>query len=164
MTFIRHLADPAATDQLAHAIAPHLGPGDTLALSGGLGAGKSHFARALIGARLSALGRSEPIPSPSYTLVQTYELDGVQLWHADLYRLSGAEELTELGLDEAFSSAICIVEWPDRLGHARPARVLDLRLDFAGGSDEMRRLTVSVTGIWPWLSEALAEAGLPEAR
>ena len=56
-------------------------------LSGGLGAGKSTFARALIAARLAALGRAEDIPSPSYTLVQTYDLDGVELWHADLYRL-----------------------------------------------------------------------------
>ena len=68
------LADAAATERLARAIAPHLAAGDLVGLSGGLGAGKSTFARALIAARLAALGRAEDIPSPSYTLVQTYDL------------------------------------------------------------------------------------------
>ena len=151
-----HLADPAATDRLAHALVPHLGPGDTLTLAGGLGAGKSHFARALIAGRLAASGRAEPIPSPSYTLVQVYDLDGVQLWHADLYRLAGAEELVELGLDEAFASAICLVEWPDRLGPSLPARRLAITLDFDEEAEDARRATILPFGDWPWLAGALA--------
>lgn len=151
-----HLADPDATDRLARALAPHLAPGDTLTLAGGLGAGKSHLARALIGARLAALGRSEPIPSPSYTLVQVYDLDGVALWHADLYRLGGAGELAELGLDEAFADAICLVEWPDRLGAALPARRLAITLDFADTTGDARRATIQALGDWPWLADALA--------
>ena len=156
-----HLADPAATAQLGRALAPHLAAGDTVTLSGGLGAGKSHLARALIEARLKVAGRSESVPSPSYTLVQVYDLDGVQLWHADLYRLSGVDELAELGLDEAFATAICLVEWPDRLGRALPARNLAIALDFAEGPDDTRRATIRATGDWPWLNDALAGAGLP---
>ncbi len=156
------LADPAATERLAGALAPHLRPGDLLGLTGGLGAGKSLFARALIGARLAALGRSEDIPSPSYTLVQTYELGSpgqpLELWHADLYRLSGAGELAELGLEDAFATAICVVEWADRLGPALPARRLMLNLDFLPAEDaRLARLTCHGPG-WDWLPAGLAEA------
>ena len=94
------------------------------------------FARALIGARLAAIGRAEEIPSPSYTLVQTYDLGDVELWHADLYRLGAVEEIAELGLEDAFATAICVVEWADRLGAAEPARSLRLALDFVPGRDE----------------------------
>lgn len=154
------LGDAEATDRLARALAPHLGAGDVVALSGGLGAGKSSFARALIAARLAALGRAEDIPSPSYTLVQTYDLGAVELWHADLYRLGSAEETAELGLDEAFDAAICLVEWPDRLGEALPARRLDLALAFAEAADARRaRLAPRGPG-WDWLPAALAGAGL----
>lgn len=155
MPFVLDLPDPDATAALAARIAPHLGPGDVVTLAGGLGAGKSHFARALIAARLAALGRSEDIPSPSYTLVQTYDLGAVQLWHADLYRLSGPEETQELGLAEAFETAICLVEWPDRLGAELPARHLALTLEF-GSEDDARkgRLVASGPG-WDWLAEAI---------
>jgi tRNA threonylcarbamoyladenosine biosynthesis protein TsaE len=158
------LADPAATDRLAVALAPHLGPGDLLALGGGLGAGKSHFARALIAARLAALGRSEPIPSPSYTLVQSYDLAGTPLVHADLYRLRGQEDLAELGLDEGFTGAIGIVEWAERLGPALPARHLAITLAFADDHGEARRATIFPAGPgWDWLAGALAAGGLPVA-
>jgi tRNA threonylcarbamoyladenosine biosynthesis protein TsaE len=156
------LADSAATEQLAIAIAPHLGPGDTLGLTGGLGAGKSTFARALIGARLSAVGRAEDIPSPTYTLVQTYDVgpegQPIDLWHADLYRLGSASEIAELGLEEAFATGICLVEWADRLGPALPARRLMLALDMPPGGEDVRcaRLTSHGNG-WSWLPAALAE-------
>ena len=154
------LVDSAATERLARALAPHLEPGDTIGLIGDLGAGKSLFARALIGARLAALGRSEEIPSPSYTLVQTYDLGTVELWHADLYRLTGAGEIAELGLEDAFGSAICLVEWADRLGPALPARRLELALDFVPGADTARTARLTATGPgWEWLTAALAEAG-----
>jgi tRNA threonylcarbamoyladenosine biosynthesis protein TsaE len=151
------LRDPAATEGLARAMAPHLGAGDMLGLVGDLGAGKSSFARALIAARLEALGRAEEIPSPSFTLVQTYDLGDVELWHADLYRLGSVGEIIELGLQEAFSGAITLVEWADRLGAAAPARRLELRLDFVPGDDDARlaRLTAHGPG-WDWLPGALA--------
>jgi tRNA threonylcarbamoyl adenosine modification protein YjeE len=158
------LADPAATDRLARAIAPHLGPGDMLALTGGLGSGKSHFARTLIAARLTALGRTEPIPSPSYTLVHGYELGGVALVHADLYRLGSPDELAELGLEEALTGAITIVEWADRLGLVLPARRLTMDLVFADDRGDARRATVTAVGSgWDWLPAALAASGLPAA-
>lgn len=151
------LEDAEATAALARRIAPRLGAGDMVALLGDLGAGKSHFARALIAARLAALGREEEIPSPSYTLVQTYDLGDVDLWHADLYRLSGPDEAAELGLEEAFDRAICLVEWADRLGEALPARRLTLALDFAGPETEARRARLDAAGPgWDWLDEALA--------
>ncbi len=153
------LPDAAATAALARAVAPRLGPGDLLGLLGGLGAGKSHFARALIAARLAALGRSEDIPSPSYTLVQSYDLDGVELWHADLYRVASPDEIFELGLEEAFESAICVVEWVDRLGPALPARRLTLALDFAPDGPDARRATLDAAGPgWDWLPAVLPRA------
>ena len=108
-------ADETLTAGLARALAPLLRPGDTLLLDGPVGAGKTHFARALIRARQG--DAAEDVPSPTFTLVQTYaDAAGVELWHADLYRLSDPSELVELGLDEAMDSAITLIEWPDRLG------------------------------------------------
>lgn len=153
------LAGPEATDRLARAIAPHLGPGDLVGLTGGLGAGKSSFARAVISARLAALGRAEDVPSPSYTLVQTYDLGDTELWHADLYRLGSAAEIAELGLEEAFVTAITLVEWADRLGPALPARRLMLDLDLLPGADDARIARLAAHGPgWDWLPAALAEA------
>jgi tRNA threonylcarbamoyladenosine biosynthesis protein TsaE len=151
------LADPAATERLARALAPHLRPGDVIGLTGGLGAGKSVLARALIADRLAAAGRTEEIPSPSYTLVQSYDLGGAELWHADLYRLGTAGEVGELGLEEAFDTAICVVEWADRLGAALPPRMLCVQLDFVPDADDARvaRLTARGPG-WEWLGRALA--------
>jgi tRNA threonylcarbamoyladenosine biosynthesis protein TsaE len=117
------------TARFAAALALALGPGDVILLGGGLGAGKTHFARVLIQARLATIGAVEDVPSPTFTLVQTYDAGEVELWHADLYRLSGADEAVELGLDEAMDSAICLIEWPDRLDDLTPADAL--RLDFA---------------------------------
>lgn len=155
------LADAAATERLARAMAPHLRPGDVIGLTGGLGAGKSLFARALIAHRLAAQGRSEEIPSPSYTLVQSYELGPETLWHADLYRLGSADEVTELGLDEAFETAICLVEWADRLGPSWPARSLTVALAFDPADENARRATVTPRGGgWAWLAAALRDAGV----
>ena len=104
-------------------IAPLVRAGDTLLLSGEIGAGKSAFARGLIRAKL---GRMEDVPSPTFTLVQTYDTDAGEIWHCDLYRLTHPDEALELGLDEAFESAICLIEWPDRLGDAAPTTALHL--------------------------------------
>lgn len=137
------LPAPEASEALARAVAPALGAADVLLLSGEIGAGKTHFARALIQTRLAALGRAEDVPSPTFTLVQTYDAGPVEIWHADLYRLSAPEEALELGLDEAFDTAICLVEWPDRLAELAPADAL--RLSFRPDG-EGRRLTVTATG------------------
>lgn len=113
------------TTRLGARLADLLQAGDTVLLEGPIGAGKTHLARALIQARL---GRAEDVPSPTFTLVQTYPADGTDIWHADLYRLTHPDEVWELGLDDAFSTAICLVEWPDRLGRHVPEDALWLTL------------------------------------
>ena len=124
-TVIFPLPAEADTARLGAWLAARLGAGDCLALSGPIGAGKSHLARALIRARL---GRpQEDVPSPTFTLVQTYAAD-VEIWHADLYRLTQPDEVLELGLDEAFQSAITLIEWPERMGNALPADAIGLTL------------------------------------
>lgn len=115
------------TANFATALSPRLGAGDTILLQGDLGSGKTHFARALIQARLAAIGLAEDVPSPSFTLVQTYSDGETEIWHADLYRLTGPEEVIELGLEEAFGTAICLVEWPDRLEDLTPVGALTLQ-------------------------------------
>ena len=115
--------------------------GDTVLLSGPVGAGKTHFARHLI---QSVLRVPEDVPSPTFTLVQTYDTQIGPLWHADLYRIMSVHEIEELGLVEAFDTAICLIEWPDRLGSLEPLNAL--LLVFEEGSDEnARRLTASWT-------------------
>lgn len=120
------LADEAATRRLAADLAPRLRPGDTLLLEGDLGAGKSTFARALIRARLGVPDLE--VPSPTFTLVQVYGEPQDAIWHADLYRLSGPDDLVELGLTDAFDTAVCLVEWPERLDGAAPVGALTVAL------------------------------------
>jgi tRNA threonylcarbamoyladenosine biosynthesis protein TsaE len=122
------------TAALAARIGARLNPGDTLLLEGPIGAGKTHFARSLIQSRLPL---PEDVPSPTFTLVQTYDADGVEIWHADLYRLTSPDEVVELGLVDAFETAICLVEWPDRLGSLAPHNALTLH--FAQGTAEDER-------------------------
>ena len=130
------LASEEATTALARALAPRLGAGDCILLEGPIGAGKSHFARALIKARLAVAGRDEDVPSPTFTLVQTYDDGQAEIWHADLYRLNGPADVDELGLWEAFDSAICLIEWPDRLGDYTPRNALTLSLAPTGATGE----------------------------
>ena len=141
-TIHTHLRDAAETEALAQQIAPQLGPGDTLFLQGDIGAGKTVFARALIQARLAAIDKWEDVPSPTFTIVQTYEAGDVEIWHTDLYRLTGAADIDELGLQDAFGQAIVLVEWPDRLGDAAPRDPLVLHFTI-GGAGEGRDLTIS---------------------
>lgn len=129
------LAGPEATGAVAAALAPGLEAGDVLLLSGPVGAGKTHFARHLIRALLL---EAEDIPSPTFTLVQTYPGKSCDIWHADLYRLSDTQEVIELGLAEAFAEAICLVEWPDRLGDLVPADALHMDFVPLAGETERR--------------------------
>jgi tRNA threonylcarbamoyl adenosine modification protein YjeE len=124
------LCDAAATAAFAAWIGTRVGPGDVLLLSGPIGAGKSHFARALIRSRLPAAEAASDIPSPTFTLVQTYvDAGGNEIWHADLYRLTSVDEVAELGLLDAFDTALCLVEWPDRLGSEAPSDALSLTFE-----------------------------------
>ena len=126
------LSDQDATTRLGERLAGVLRKGDCLLLSGEIGSGKSHLVRALIQEMLRAEGRDRvDIPSPTYTLVQTYELDIGTVWHADLYRLADSSELSELGLDEAFGNDITLVEWPEMIDEP-PSDALRIFLSVAG--------------------------------
>ncbi|WP_207477771.1 tRNA (adenosine(37)-N6)-threonylcarbamoyltransferase complex ATPase subunit type 1 TsaE [Arenibaculum pallidiluteum] len=122
------LPDEDATRALATRLAPRLRQGDLVALRGDLGAGKTAFARALIRALTDP---EEEVPSPTFTLVQTYDAPSGTIWHFDLYRLAGPEEVLELGWDEA-AGGIALVEWPERLGRMLPPDRLELELAVTG--------------------------------
>ncbi|WP_415182364.1 tRNA (adenosine(37)-N6)-threonylcarbamoyltransferase complex ATPase subunit type 1 TsaE [Phaeovulum sp.] len=141
------LPDADATTRLGAWFASHLQIGDVLLLEGPIGAGKTHFARALIQARLAEAGRMEDVPSPTFTLVQVYEIALAEIWHADLYRLGHPDEVTELGLEEAFDTAICLVEWPERLGDLQPSDALRLVFSVTNGG-EARQVALSGSARW----------------
>ena len=128
----------AAMDTLAHRLSERLHPGDTLLLSGSVGAGKTHLARALIRAWVGV--PNEPVPSPTFTLVQVYGPQDRELWHADLYRLGDPGEVIELGLEEAMGHALCLIEWPDRLAPAWPTSAALLHLERDQDEDRTVRL------------------------
>lgn len=155
MTDVIFLPDPDATDRLAQLMALHLRAGDTVLLSGHVGAGKSHFARAFI---RSHFGPTQEVPSPSFTLVQTYQNTEVEIWHADLYRLTHPDEVQELGLNDAMATAICLIEWPDRLGALQPSRPIDLRLTSLGDG----RIADITAPHHPALRAALRAQGLDD--
>ena len=122
------LEDETATDRLGSVIAAMLKPGDTILLDGEIGAGKSHLARAAIQAMYRTAGLAPvEVSSPTYTIVQTYDLPNASVWHADLYRLADGSETHELGLDDAFGVDIVMIEWPDRLFEA-PSDALQISL------------------------------------
>ncbi len=142
------LPDEAATTALGRALAGLLRAGDTVLLQGAIGAGKTHLARAVI----RTLTGEQDIPSPTFTLVQTYQTADTELWHADLYRLTHPDEALELGLADAMGRAIVLVEWPDRLGDLAPPDALHIALQAAGGG---RIATIS--GGRVGLAQALAQ-------
>lgn len=119
------LKNAGETENLAHQLAQSIQAGDTILLSGPVGAGKTHFARCFI---KSLLVDDEDVPSPTFTLVQTYDTRAGEVWHADLYRLSAEQEIEELGLSDAMIDAICLIEWPDRLGYYMPSDALHIEL------------------------------------
>lgn len=119
------LEDERATGSLAAAIAPHFRPGFVLYLSGDLGSGKTSFARSV----LRALGHAGRVPSPTFTLVQSYNLSNFDLYHFDFYRFSSPDEWREAGFDEHVGGdAAAIVEWPELGGGSVPAPDVWLRL------------------------------------
>jgi len=131
------LADDAATTQFGEDLALALKPGDCLALSGDLGAGKSSLARAFL--RAVADDEGLDVPSPTFTLVQSYDLR-LSVSHFDLYRLGDPSELAELGFDEALQNGICLIEWPEMAAGELPADRITLRLEHEGDG---RRATIS---------------------
>src|SRR6478736_667761 len=134
--------DLIALDRLAQRLALVLKPGDLIALSGPLGAGKTSFARFL----LARLGVAGEVPSPTFSLVQAYASSRFTVHHCDFYRLE-ARELTELGLDDLLASSVTLVEWPERAGDWLPDDRLDIAMDEMA---EPNRRSVMLTGRGSW--------------
>ncbi|MBB37218.1 MAG: tRNA (adenosine(37)-N6)-threonylcarbamoyltransferase complex ATPase subunit type 1 TsaE [Hirschia sp.] len=129
MTDQRHeiaLKDDEATARLGRTLAEMVRPGDVIALKGDLGAGKSTLARALI--RKLLQNEDLEVPSPTFTIVLTYEAEHLPIWHFDLYRLEDEQDLPELGFEDS-QDGLALIEWPERMGHSLPKWRLDLELE-----------------------------------
>jgi tRNA threonylcarbamoyladenosine biosynthesis protein TsaE len=142
----RPLADLDDTRALARALALLLDQGDVVALGGALGAGKTSFARFLIEALSIRVGVQAPneVPSPTYTLVQTYDVGPLSVWHFDLYRLDQPEDALELAIEEAFNDAVSLIEWPERLGPYLPDDRLEI--GFTRMMDGTRKVHINGCG------------------
>jgi tRNA threonylcarbamoyladenosine biosynthesis protein TsaE len=138
------LPNEATTATLASCISGLAKSSDVIALRGDLGAGKTTFARAFIRARGH---RDEDIPSPTFTLVQVYQLRSAAIWHFDLYRLRTPEDAWELGIEDAFNEGISLIEWAERLGPLLPERRLEVTLDF-GDQPGSRRAALDPGAGW----------------
>ena len=138
------LRDAQATERFGKRLAVIAQPGDVIALSGPLGAGKTCMARGL----LAALGLTGDAPSPSFAIVQPYDPPETSfpILHVDLYRVEHGNELAELGLDEAQSASLLIVEWPERAGRDYWPQALWLTIEIL--ADGARRLTAQVPASW----------------
>lgn len=140
----RTLNDETETRAAAADLARILKTGDIIALSGTLGVGKTAFARALINA---LPGVEEEVPSPTFTLVQTYRRGDLEVWHFDLYRLEEPDDAFELGIEDAFADAVSLIEWPDKLGPYLPSRHLRVVLENTD-LPESRTLTFEGNASW----------------
>lgn len=126
------------TEALARSLAEEAAPGNVICLTGPLGAGKSVFARGFIRA---LCGEDTDVPSPTFTLVQTYDGRTGTIAHFDLYRLEEPVEVLELDWDEALSGSICLIEWPEKAGKYLPVRRTNVV--FESGDGESRIITVT---------------------
>lgn len=145
------LPDLAATEALGARLAALLQPGDVIALSGDLGAGKTTLARAII----TALGHDREVPSPTFTIIETYDppLVRLPLVHADFYRLENPDEVIELGLDDYRDGAALLAEWPEKAGgfaHEKGCLGLHIAKD-AAKSGESGRIAIVERG-QDWLT------------
>lgn len=129
-TFSLLLPDEAATERLGATLAARLRPRDVVALVGGLGAGKTTLARAVL--RAASGQPALVVPSPTFTLVEVYDTPGGVFWHFDLYRLEQPEQVFELGWEEARTDGIALVEWAERLGPLLPHERLTVTLSIEG--------------------------------
>ena len=151
-TIERWLDGPDAMQELAARLALHLTVGDVVTLQGELGTGKTTFARGLIG----ALGGGDDVPSPTFTLAQVFDLADPPVWHFDFYRLNQPDEAFEIGIEEAFATAISIIEWPERAEALLPADRLHLHFRY-GDAPEQRRVTIAALGTWNGRTPAIAK-------
>ena len=128
----------ADTGALAEKLAAISVQGDVWALNGTLGAGKSVFARAFI----QKLTGAREVPSPTFTLLQTYSAEAFDIYHYDLYRLEKPAEIFELGVEEAFYSGVSLVEWPERMGAFSPRNMWNVQIEM---TEDGRKITISAT-------------------
>lgn len=135
------LADDRATRDFGEKLAKLLGAGDVVCLRGDLGAGKTSLARGAI----EALCEVSEVPSPTYTLVQTYTAPKFDIWHFDLYRLERAEDVWELGIEEALDEGVCLIEWPERIESLLSGAELNIDIAFEGTG---RTATISGNADW----------------
>lgn len=135
---IFHSNSTADTHAFACQLGAVLRTGDCVLLRGPVGAGKSFLSRAII---QSLQDNPEDVPSPTFTLVQTYDTHAGEIWHCDLYRLSDTFEVVELGLLDAMSDAITLIEWPDRLGDLAPDTALSIEISDEGPDHRAIKLT-----------------------
>ena len=142
-----------ATQQLAQSVASISIPGDVIKLKGPIGVGKTVFARAI----LRSLGCQEEIPSPTFTLVQTYQLSKLTVWHFDLFRLKHPDEIYELGLEEATLNGLTLIEWPERIAFFSPKHHAEITFSFDPHGD--RIATLKGYGNW---NKRLIEHNLEE--
>ena len=147
-TFPLYLTDFEASEKFAERIARKLNPGDVIGLSGYLGIGKTAIARSIIKTLMTTYNLPQcEIPSPTFTLVEQYDLPPFSIFHIDLYRINDVEDIFELGIEEIFNFGVSLIEWPDRLGKLRPHNMLDLRL-FPGEDEKSRVIQVENSGSW----------------
>lgn len=127
--------------QLANQLAPQLRTGISICLWGDLGAGKTTFARYLLKAMDPSL---QEVPSPTFTLIQHYPTPQGEVWHCDLYRLKTSEEIYELGLEDAFYTSICLIEWPEKIQSLLPSNRVDISIEIS--SNSTRTITFTPQG------------------
>jgi tRNA threonylcarbamoyladenosine biosynthesis protein TsaE len=130
-------SSPQDTEAFGRRIAAYLEPGSVIALSGGLGAGKTCLVKGIA----SALGLNETITSPTYTIINEYLIDGRPLYHIDAYRLSGDEDFDSTGAGECFSSGgITIIEWSERIPASIPEDAINIEIEITGPQSRAFRL------------------------
>lgn len=127
---------------LAQHLATRLIPGISVCLWGDLGAGKTTFARYLLKALDPAI---KEVPSPTFTLIQQYATPQIDVWHCDFYRLKQPEEIFELGIEDAFYSDICLIEWPEKMGPYLPKNRIDICFKILSNSTRTLSLTTHGT-------------------
>ncbi|SCA55598.1 ATPase or kinase [Candidatus Terasakiella magnetica] len=133
------------TEELARKLAYKAMPGDVIALHGNLGVGKSVFARAFVRALTTP---DEEVPSPTFTLVQIYDAEFGELYHFDMYRLDQPDDCLELGIEEAFSEGVSLIEWPGKIGNYLPWDCLNIKISHGESGEMSRHVELSTQGNW----------------